>query len=161
MWTFILAGALYLVGVAVILVIKPSFMFTPDGNWKEFGIGQSELRYTTFPFWLFCIVWAVVSYTFVILVMPPMPPMSSITEEPIRRKVKNTWFRNTSASAYSSAPAYSSAKVVPPVESDSDLVFDDEIEAPDMLKKGYYVLNKKASKLAGVPKYVYLGEDQP
>ena len=155
MWTFILAGGLYLVGVAVILVIKPSFMFTPDGNWKEFGIGQSELRYTTFPFWLFCIVWAVVSYTFVILVMPPMPPISSITEEPIRRKVKNTWFRNTPA------PAYSSAKVVPPVESDSDLVFDDEIEAPDMLKKGYYVLNKKASKLAGVPKYVYLGEDQP
>lgn len=144
-------------GVAVILVIKPSFMFTPDGNWKEFGIGQSELRYTTFPFWLFCIVWAVISYTIVILLMPPM----HLTEEdnserfyeaPVKnqRKGRNSWFRN--------APA--SARVVPPVD-DSDLVFDDEIEAPEMLKKGYYVLNKKASKLAGVPKYVYLGEDEP
>jgi hypothetical protein len=160
MWTFILAGGLYLVGVAVILVIKPSFMFTPDGNWKEFGIGQSELRYTTFPFWLFCIVWAVISYTIVILLMPPMHPMHLTGEEdrfyeaPVKnqRKGRNSWFRN--------APATASARVVPPVD-DSDLVFDDEIEAPEMLKKGYYVLNKKASKLAGVPKYVYLGEDEP
>jgi hypothetical protein len=27
------------------------------------------------------------------------------------------------------------------------------------LPKGYYVLNKKATKLSGVPKYVYLGPE--
>jgi hypothetical protein len=70
MWTFIVSGALYLVGVAVVLVVKTSFMFTPYGNWKEFGIGQSEARYTTFPFWLFCLVWAVVSYIIVLLTLP-------------------------------------------------------------------------------------------
>jgi hypothetical protein len=43
---------------------------------------------------------------------------------------------------------------------DSDLVFDDEVE-PEVLPKGYYVLNKKASRLAGAPKYVYLGEEEP
>jgi len=42
---------------------------------------------------------------------------------------------------------------------DSDLVFDDEVQ-PAGLKKGYYVLNKKASRLAGTPKYVYLGEEE-
>ena len=150
MWTFILAGALYLVGVAVILVIKPSFMFTPDGNWKEFGIGQSELRYTTFPFWLFCIVWAVISYTFILMVMPRELDIDSY-EEPIRtRRSKNSWFKTSGPS-----------RPVPPIDNESDLLFDDEIEPPNMLKKGYYVLNKKASKLAGVPKYVYLGEDEP
>ena len=29
------------------------------------------------------------------------------------------------------------------------------------LPKGYYMLNKKATKLAGVPKYVYLGTEPP
>jgi hypothetical protein len=165
MWTFILAGALYLVGVAVILVIKPRFMFTPDGNWKEFGIGQNEVRHTTFPFWLFCIVWAVICYTFVLLVMPRDSEFDSY-EEPVRKgrrtREKDSWFKPSKSSfAALGHPAPSPSKPVPPIDSDSDLLFDDEIQEPDMLKKGYYVLNKKASKLAGVPKYVYLGEDQP
>ena len=32
---------------------------------------------------------------------------------------------------------------------------------PVTLPKGYYVLNKKATKLSGVPKYVYLGAEEP
>jgi hypothetical protein len=32
---------------------------------------------------------------------------------------------------------------------------------PVELPKGYYVLNNKATRLAGVPKYVYLGEEMP
>ena len=35
-----------------------------------------------------------------------------------------------------------------------------DLEAVE-LPKGYYVLNKKATKLSGVPKYVYLGPEQP
>jgi hypothetical protein len=49
-------------------------------------------------------------------------------------------------------------------ENDSDLVFEDEFTGETMqsdLPKGYYILNRKASKLAGVPKYVYLGQEEP
>jgi hypothetical protein len=139
MWTFIFAGLLYLTGVAVVLVLKPSFMFTPDGVWKEFGIGKNESRYTPFTFWLFCLVWALVSYIIVILIEPLFKREEP--EFPVnRRNKRNVRFEN-----------------------DSDLVFEDELaeQGPSDLPKGYYVLNRKASKLAGVPKYVYLGQEEP
>ena len=143
MLTFIVAGALYLVGVAVILVIKPSIMFTPDGNWKEFGIGQSEARYTTFPFWLFCLLWAVLSYVIVLMVLPLI--YDEDESEPIYTNSKSRNNRNNNRK-----------KMV----EESDLVFDDEVEEPPVLRKGYYVLNKKASRLAGSPKYIYMGEEE-
>ena len=143
MLTFIVAGALYLVGVAVVLVIKPSFMFTPDGNWKEFGIGQSEARYTTFPFWLFCLVWAVLSYIIVLMVLPLMYDEDN---EPVYTNSKPKKNNNNSNR---------NKKLI----EESDLVFDDEVEEAPVLRKGYYVLNKKASRLAGSPKYIYMGEE--
>jgi hypothetical protein len=139
MWTFIFAGLLYLTGVAVVLVLKPSFMFTPDGVWKEFGIGKNEDRYTPFTFWLFCLVWAFVSYIVVILI-EPFFNKQEVEFPNTRRNKRNVRF-----------------------EDDSDLVFEDELagqgQGPSDLPKGYYVLNRKASKLAGVPKYVYLGQE--
>lgn len=146
MWAFIISGALYLVGVAVALVIRPSFMFTPDGTWKEFGIGQDPKRYTSFPFWLFCLVWAVLAYVIVLTLLPLMVNMDENSSEPVNvYKSKNN--------------AKRSKNFVKEVEN-SDLVFDDEVE-PAGLPKGYYVLNKKASRIAGTPKYVYLGEEEP
>ena len=140
MWTFIFAGLLYLTGVAVVLVLKPSFMFTPDGNWKEFGIGKNESRYTPFTFWLFCLVWAFVSYMLVILISPLFERKDVPSVNTNRRNKRNVRF-----------------------EDDSDLLFEDELgdQAHSELPKGYYVLNRKASKLAGVPKYVYLGQEEP
>jgi hypothetical protein len=122
MWAFLIAGIVYLIGVAVLLAIRPSYMFTPDGQWKEFGIEKGD-EYTMCPFWLFCIVWALVSYFLVIAVYKedgdvPLPIINNRRTEPDMSK---------------------------PVE----------------LPKGYYVLNNKATRLAGVPKYVYLGEEAP
>lgn len=125
MLVFILAGILYLVGVAIVLILKPSYMFTPDGNWKEFGIGQNEDRYTPFPFWLFCLAWALISY-FIVLAISAM----------IRR------------------PALNQQEWTLP-DHQNHQTHQKEMQ------KGYYVLNKKASKIAGVPKYVYLGPEQP
>ena len=122
MWLFISAGVFYLLGVGAVLFIKPTLMFTPDGQWKEFGIEKGD-EYTMCPFWLFCIVWALVSYFLVIAVYKedgdvPIPIINNRRTEPDMSK---------------------------PVE----------------LPKGYYVLNNKATRLAGVPKYVYLGEEAP
>jgi hypothetical protein len=134
MWTFVLAGLVYLSGVAIVLFLKPLFMFTPDGNWKEFGIGENEDRYTPFPFWLFCIVWAFASYVFIALVIR--------SETSIEVPKRNNRKRNQKAE----------------IEYDDMYDFDDDVSE---LPKGYYVLNKKATRLSGIPKYVYLGATEP
>jgi len=64
----IVAGMLYLVGIAAILLIKPTIMFQEDGRWKEFGIGRDTAYFTYIPFWLFTILWSVLSYLTVMLI---------------------------------------------------------------------------------------------
>ena len=58
----IFSGILYLAGVALVLTLRPSLMFTDAGVWKEFGVGRSPSTHTWMPFWLFCILWAILSY---------------------------------------------------------------------------------------------------
>jgi hypothetical protein len=41
-------------------------MFKEDGQWKEFGIGRNPEHYTWMPFWLFAIMWAILSYLIVL-----------------------------------------------------------------------------------------------
>jgi len=62
----VVAGLLYLTGIAILLVIKPEFMFRDDGRWKEFGIGRDSNYFTHIPFWLFTIVWSLLSYIIVL-----------------------------------------------------------------------------------------------
>lgn len=146
MWTFAIAGSIYLVGVGIVLLIKPSLMFTPDGDWKEFGIGQREDRYTPFPFWLFCLSWAITVYFLVLLVEPYLFPQISRNAyrvEPLPPPI-NEGKRNN-------------RRRVMQEEIVENLEVDESMELP----KGYYVLNKKATRLSGVPKYVYLGSEEP
>ena len=57
------AFGLYIIGVAIILFIRPTSMFHVEtGTWKEFGMSRSA-NYTLFPFWMFTVVWAFLSYT--------------------------------------------------------------------------------------------------
>jgi hypothetical protein len=150
MWTFIIAGALYLIGVGVVLVLRPAFMFTPDGNWKEFGIGQRDDRYTPFPFWLFCLTWALLSYVLVLLLRPVF--MSSTEDIPVNNTTKLNNRPNNRRNN-------NRRKVIE--EPEPELEVDAEADSAVELPKGYYVLNKKATKLSGVPKYVYLGPEEP
>jgi len=138
MLRFLISGAVYLVGVAIVLVMKPSYMFTPDGHWKEFGIGKSQDKYTPFPFWLFCLLWAVISYIIVFFVYDRLG-MSTESKE---------------------SKEVSDISLDQEKYDDSDLFYDPTIKTnTQKLKKGYYMLNKKATRMAGVPKYVYLGEE--
>jgi hypothetical protein len=63
----IFSGILYLAGVALVLSLRPALMFTEDGVWKEFGIGKNPDTHTWLPFWLFCILWSVLSYLLCVL----------------------------------------------------------------------------------------------
>ena len=81
------AFAIYIFGIAVVLVLRPTIMFRPGGTWKEFGIGRGE-NHSLFPFWLFAIFWAFISYglglvimsQFAILAMSPEQGMPSIQQ---------------------------------------------------------------------------------
>ena len=64
----IIAGLIYLTGIAIILLAKPSIMFQEDGRWKEFGIGRDPAYFTYVPFWLFTIIWSILSYIIVLIV---------------------------------------------------------------------------------------------
>ena len=63
----IFSGILYLAGVALVLTLRPALMFTEQGVWKEFGIGKNEETHTWMPFWLFCILWSILSYLLCVL----------------------------------------------------------------------------------------------
>jgi hypothetical protein len=64
----IISGLVYLVGIAIVLLIKPSTMFQDDGRWKEFGIGRDPTYFTYMPFWLFTVVWSIIAYMLVMLI---------------------------------------------------------------------------------------------
>lgn len=119
----LIAGLLYLLGIAILLVIKPRYMFREDGRWKEFGIGRDPANFTHLPFWLFTIVWAMISYLIVLFVENPTSTSPSI--QTMNRTVTKH------------------ANVV------------------QELVPGYYMLNEGATGRNGVPRYVYLGPEEP
>ena len=64
-----IAFGIYIVGIATLLVLRPASMFHSDGSsWKEFGL-SSNTSHTVFPFWMFAIVWAIISYALATLGM--------------------------------------------------------------------------------------------
>jgi hypothetical protein len=125
----IIAGLVYLTGIAVILLIRPQFMFREDGTWKEFGIGRDTSNFTHFPLWLFVIIWAILSYLLVTILEGSFSRDTAFYEdhEIIPKKGRN---RNAKRNATELTP-------------------------------GYYMLNEGATSRNGVPRYVYLGPEEP
>jgi hypothetical protein len=117
-------------------------MFYRDGRWKEFGLEEG----TIFPFWLFCIVWAIASYMLswlvfgsVVLSMPHMPHMPSLREA----------FGQEESHAVEPLPVpRRNARAQAPEEATT-------------MKPGYYRLNANATQKTGVPKYIYVGPEEP
>jgi hypothetical protein len=136
------AGILYLTGIAIILALKPSFMFTEDGVWKEFGIGRNPNTHTWLPFWLFAVLWALVSYIVIVLLFSIFGGKSSKKGE---------------------IEVIQTLQEIGPEDMDVDIVKKTRKRANSTsLADGYYVLNRKATEAAGgIPKYVYLGRGLP
>jgi len=150
------AGLLYLSVIAIVLTIKPSFMFTEDGIWKEFGIGRNPATHTWMPFWLFAILWALISY---ILVTVLMSLRGTVELAP---KPKNV---QTKVTNYINLPVSESDQVVNLTA--EDMVPRTKAHArargrPTELPDGYYMLNSEATETAGgIPKYIFLGKGLP
>lgn len=141
----IYSGLLYLLGISVILALKPELMFSKDGNWKEFGIGRNSLKYTWMPFWLFSIIWAIVSYI-IILVIASNTGIGGVTNN------ENT--TNINVDTNPIEPENVSTKSIRP-ESFK------KIKSVDDMKKGYYILDTNETVKTGIPKYMYLGPTAP
>ena len=101
-------------------------MFREDGRWKEFGIGRDPKNFTYLPFWLFAILWAIVSYILISLLEDSFSTDSTY-QEPIPQKNRNRSKRNNQ----------------------------------NELTPGYYMLNESSTGRNGVPRYVYLGPEEP
>lgn len=132
----IYSGLLYLIGISVILAFKPLLMFSKDGKWKEFGIGRSRERYTWMPFWLFAIMWAIISYTIVLIV------------------VGNNELNATNQTINIVDAEDNMEELV-------NLTKQSKVSNKPVLKKGYYILNVNESIKNGSPQYIYLGPEAP
>ncbi len=125
------AGLLYLIGISIVLMLKPEFMFRSDGSWKEFGIGRDSETHTILPLWLFCIFWALISYISVVLIFRLAGLSASVGTVTLKEE-------DIAVSANRKPP---------------------KMHRGSRLPEGYYVLNSSAKD--GPPTYVYLGEEAP
>jgi hypothetical protein len=138
----LVAGVIYLIGISIVLAIKPSFMFTEDGIWKEFGIGRNPNTHTWMPFWLFAVLWALISYILTSIFFIVATPSTSNQKNKIR--------------------VIDDVMEVDETDFDIPLIKPKRLKSKMNLSDGYYILNREATEAAGgIPKYVFLGRGLP
>jgi hypothetical protein len=142
----IYSGLLYLIGISILLIYKPSIMFTTEGNWKEFGLGRSRERYTWMPFWLFAILWAILSYLIMLVIADHtgIGGVSTNTNLTVPNEIIEP--ENVSMKAMSAVPPN---------------VVKKKPTSMETMNKGYYILDTNETMKQGVPKYIYLGPEAP
>lgn len=148
MTLLIFSGLLYLIGISVILVWKPDVMFAKDGSWKEFGLGRNKEHYTWLPFWMFAIMWAILSYILVLTVASAtgLAGVNAKTEVEVVNEVIEP--ENVSLKGMKTPTS----------------VMEDikkRPSAPSDMKSGYYILDVNETMKKGIPKYIYLGPEAP
>uniref|UniRef100_A0A6C0HJZ4 Uncharacterized protein n=1 Tax=viral metagenome TaxID=1070528 RepID=A0A6C0HJZ4_9ZZZZ len=139
----IYSGLLYLLGISIVLFIKPTWMFHADGKWKEFGLGRSKERHTWMPFWLFSILWAILSYLLILTV---------------------AGYTGLGGVSMKTEVAVSKESIKPEQVSVKSLTSDASKRRPksmEQMNKGYYILDQTESSKNGVPVYMYLGPKSP
>jgi hypothetical protein len=153
-----LAIVFYSIGLGLVLQFKPALMFHENGTWKEFGYQRSQgdkSRHTMFPFWLFAITWAFMSYAIAAGISWVFPAFGLVA---------------TTAATATSMGSYSQSEY-----SDSE---DDEAQPVSTMEEpprrgrgrprgsgkkprpGYYVLDPETEK-GGLRKYIYYGAEAP
>jgi hypothetical protein len=172
-----LAIVIYCIGLGILLYTRPSFMFMDNGAWKEFGY-QRGPRYTIFPFWLFAIAWAVLSYTLAAVagimltgsgsrVASFMAASSAATTatighsgynwEDVSEEMEDDEEEAVEAVEAPRRPRGRPRKIVMPASAATPPVAA-TAAAP---RAGYYVLEEKPQGEAGLRRYVYYGERPP
>jgi len=144
----IYSGLLYLIGISIILILKPSLMFTKEGIWKEFGLGRNKEKYTWLPFWLFAVIWAILSYLIVLTIAGATGIGGVQNKTELSVPTESIEPENVSMKSLSPAPqSIMPNKKRPSTSSD--------------MKPGYYILDTNETMKRGIPKYIYLGPEAP
>ena len=145
------AFGIYIVGIAIVLYLRPQFMFKPGGSWKEFGIGRGD-THTVIPFWLFAIFWAFMSYGVALVILSNFANLAlapigqnSVPVPQMYQQVPAA--AATAATASAPAPSMTN-QTIRPVSSMLGL----EKNVP-----GFYVLSNNGPN----PQYVYYGNSPP
>ena len=136
-------GLLYLAGVVIVLMIKPRLMFAEEGQWKEFGIGRNPKTHSWMPFWLFCILWALLSYALISVLIRTISANEYMPNDEVSLLQNNRSRQGLRASL----------NVPPATNGRSRSAYGD-------FEPGYYVLNRAASRRKGVPQYKYYGSPE-
>ena len=140
------SAVLYLLGIAILLYVRPALMFKHNGQWKEFGVEGVDTTY--FPFWLFCIVWAVITYGTIRLIYSEKD-VSIVSSAAAMASLTTRIQDSTTAASLPPLPNI-------PVSSGPTESIATEEAAP-----GYYKLDKSLMKRKGIPRYIYVGEEKP
>ena len=152
----LLAGLLYLLGISVILVMRPELMFAKSGRWKEFGLGRNKEHYTWMPFWLFSILWAIISYMIVVSIASNFSSMTTVSAT--ASSIASNFEKDISVSMEEIEPANISKKTT--LQSVSSTKPIRRSTSLDM-KPGYYILDTQETIKTGIPKYIFLGPEAP
>lgn len=172
MRTILLSMLVYLAGIAAVLHLRPALMFHPDGRWKEFGIRDPKA--TVFPFWGFCLVWALFSFGLSRLLFGGDEGAEEVMSAPaVAAAVANS-------AAIAAAPSSSlTARVSGNLADDLENVSVEPLSVPAAAPKsrksksrsaaaslvapqpGYYKLDERATERNGAPRYIYVGPELP
>jgi|LauGreDrversion4_2_1035121.scaffolds.fasta_scaffold839711_1 hypothetical protein len=159
MWVLLGSGVLYLIGISIVLVLRPALMFDEQGVWKEFRIGGDKQKYTWMPFWLFAIVWAVTSFVIVSLMARVMRGSNSGPHfTPNVNMGANTHMNSHMNTMEAPNVAYSNIPPAPTSQPPETVKVPKRRGASMPLPPGYYMLDKEAFNGTGTPHYVYIGE---
>lgn len=145
------AIGLYILGIAVVLYMRPAIMFQPGGVWKEFGISKSD-DYSVLPFWLFTVVWAVFSYALATLI-------SILLASVVLRSATEGDVGNSAVSGNIFMKPISSVNTETSFPASNVFASSGSVQTPRL--PGYYVLESAAATAAAQPRYVYWGPEPP
>jgi hypothetical protein len=139
---------IYIIGISVVLFVRPAFMFHPNGTWKEFGLSNTA-NHTMMPFWMFVLVWAILSFAGanliqIFLASTVLQSMGPAIREPLLQPISAT-------PVSTPMPAPMPAPV--PVPTTISSLQSNANKVP-----GYYVLDRV---LNPEPRYVYWGPEPP
>jgi len=176
-----LAFAIYIVGIAIVLYLRPKIMFRPGGSWKEFGVGRGE-DHTVMPFWLFAIFWAFISYGLGLVVMShfatlamsafpepqqaPAAPNGPSLQIPVQQQAPIQMSLPQQAPIQMSLPQQAPIQMAIPQQPAQYMQ-----QAPSFIRPvssaiginngapGYYVLQNTGP--TNLPQYVYYGTEAP
>jgi hypothetical protein len=145
------AVAIYMIGIAIVLYVRPKAMFRENGMWKEFGLA-TDADQTIFPFWMFAIIWAILSYALATLALLFF---ASVTMNSSDASVSNTPNMHPNASFMQPISTH------PNVPQMSQAMPQMSQAMPHMSSRtpGYYILDPYANPAQ--PRYIYYGMDPP